>query len=491
MKTFILTCLCAIAPLIAVFDTALAQDAATDVAEIRRGEYIAIASDCEACHTTPGGKRLAGGLPIESPLGPIYSTNITPSKQYGVGNYSLQQFSDALRRGIRGDGAHLYPAMTYTSYALLTDDDVKALYTYFSKAVPAVDEPPAKMTSLPFPYNLRFSMAFWNALFLDTKPFTPDPSKSPEWNRGEYLVNGPVHCGECHTPRGFFFQQDRSREFAGTVIGSWYAPNITPDASTGIGAMSPDELFRYLKFGKIAGKAQAGGDMGLAEQLSFSKLSDDDLKAIVTYVRSVPAISDVEAKPKFAQGQPFTEVAKFRGVGGTSSDDALPGGVAQLFAANCTSCHGIGAEGSRDGYFPSLFHNSALAAGGGRNLVAAILFGIDRTTAKGLAFMPGFGGKATDIAAFSNEEVAQLANYLLQHYGDAAYAVTPQLVQEVRSGQAPKPLLATLVDVGKWVTVAFLSLLVIWLIGRIRLIGRRSTGTRLFTHQLREKSHAS
>ena len=466
MNTLALTFLCAIASLIAVFDSALAQGAATDVAEIRHGEYIATASDCEACHTAPGGKRLAGGLPIESPLGTIYSTNITPSKQHGLGNYSLQQFSDALRRGIRGDGAHLYPAMPYASYTLLTNEDVKALYAYFTKAVPAVDEAPAKTTSLPFPYNLRFSMMFWNLLFLNAKPFTPDLSKSPEWNRGEYLASGPTHCGECHTPRGFFMQQDRSREFAGAVIGSWYAPNITPDASAGIGAMSADELFRYLKFGKVAGKAQAGGEMGLAVQLSFSKLSDEDLKAIVTYVRSVPAIGDTEAKPKFAQGQPFTEVAKFRGVGGTSSDSALPGGPAQLFAANCTSCHGIGAKGSRDNYFPSLFHNSALAAGGGRNLVAAILFGIDRTTGDGLAFMPGFGGKPTDIAALSNEEVAQLTNYLLQHYGDAAHAVTPQLVQDVRSGQAPKPLLATLIDVGEWGAGAFLILLATWLIGR-------------------------
>src|SRR5215470_7369346 len=154
MNTLALTFLCAIASLIAVFDSALAQGAATDVAEIRHGEYIATASDCEACHTAPGGKRLAGGLPIESPLGTIYSTNITPSKQHGLGNYSLQQFSDALRRGIRGDGAHLYPAMPYVSYALLTDEDVKALYAYFTKAVPAVDEAPAKTTSLPFPSSL-------------------------------------------------------------------------------------------------------------------------------------------------------------------------------------------------------------------------------------------------------------------------------------------------------------------------------------------------
>jgi mono/diheme cytochrome c family protein len=466
LNAFAFTRPCVTALLIAVFGLASAQDAATDDAEIKHGEYLAIASDCEACHTAPGGKPLAGGLPIESPLGTIYSSNITSSQKYGIGHYSLRQFSEALRHGIRADGAHLYPAMPYASYALLTDEDVKALYAYFTKAVHAVEEPPPKTTSLPFPYNLRVSMAFWNALFLDAKPFTPDPSRSAEWNRGKYLVDGPTHCGECHTPRGFFMQQDRSRQFAGAVLGSWYAPNITPDANAGIGAMGAGELFRYLKFGKVDGKAQAGGEMGLAVQLSFSKLSDDDLEAIVAYVRGVPAIGDAGTQGRFAQGKSFTEVAKFRGVGAVSSNEALPGGAAQLFAANCASCHGIGAGGSRDSYFPSLFHNSALATGAGRNLVAAILFGIDRSTTDGLAFMPGFGGKAADIAAFTNDQVVELANYLLQHYGNASYAVTLQTVKQVRSGQAPKPPLATLVDVGKWLACALLISLVLWRIVR-------------------------
>jgi fructose 5-dehydrogenase cytochrome subunit len=331
--------------------------------------------------------------------------------------------------------------------------------------VPAVDEPPAKSTSLPFPYNLRFSMAFWNALFLEPKPFTPDPSKSPQWNRGKYLVEGATHCGECHTPRGFFMQQDRSRALSGAVLSSWYAPNITPDRNAGIGAMSADELYQYLKLGRVAGKTQAGGEMGLAVQLSFSKLSDEDLRSIVTYVRSMPAVGEAGARPKFAQGQPFTEVATFRGVGGTSSDETLPGGAAQLFTANCASCHGFEARGSRDSAFPGLFHNSALAEGSGRNLVAAILFGIDRATADGFAFMPGFGGKATDIAALSNEQVAQLANYLLRHYGDAVYSVRPELVEAVRRGQAPKPPLVLLVQVGEWAGGILVLLFAFWRIG--------------------------
>ncbi len=434
--------------------------------EIARGKYIATASDCEACHTQPGGKPLAGGLPLESPLGVIYSTNITPSKQHGIGNYSLQQFSNALRDGIRGDGAHLYPAMPYASYARLTDDDIKALYAYFIQEVQAVDAPAARQTSLPFPYNMRFSMAFWNALFLDSKPFAPDPSQSAEWNRGKYLVDGAAHCGECHTPRGFFMQQKRSQEFGGAVLGSWYAPNITPDTNSGIGAMSADELFRYLKFGKVAAKAQAGGEMALAVQLSFSRLSDEDLHAMVSYLRSVPPLTDPHAKSKFTQGQPFTDVASYRGIGGMSYDRSLPGGAAQLFAANCATCHGIAAQGSRDTYFPSLFHNSALAAGGGRNVIAAILFGISRSTTDGLSFMPGFGGKTTDIADLSDEQVAQLANFLLEHYGDASYSVTPNLVKEVRDGQSPEPVLMTLVTGGEWVGGALLLALVIWFIVR-------------------------
>jgi len=472
MNSPAVTRVCSTLLLIGALHSTLTRGAPADAEQIRRGEYVAIASDCAACHTAPGGKPLAGGLPIESPLGTIYSTNITPSKRYGIGNYTLQQFSSALRRGVRADGAHLYPAMPYTSYGLLTDEDVKALYAYFMSAVRAVDEPPDKTTSLPFPYNLRFSMAVWNALFLRAKPFTPDSSKSAEWNRGKYLAEGPAHCGECHTPRAIFMQQDRSREFAGAVLGSWYAPNITPDVDAGIGSMSANELFRYLKFGRVAGKAQAAGEMGLAVQMSLSRLTDDDLEAIVTYVQSVPAIGGPGAKAKFGQGRPFSEVAAFRGLGGTSSDPGLPGGGAQIYSANCASCHGFLGEGSRDRYFPSLFHNSALAAAGGRNLVATILFGVDRTTADGLAFMPGFGGKATDIADFSDAEVAQLANYLLRHYGNADYSVTPQLVSEVRRGRGPKSLLAILVEIGEG-AAALVIVLALWWLGRRILRARR------------------
>ena len=384
-----------------------------------------------------------GGCRFESPLGVIYSTNITPSRQHGIGNYSLQQFSSALRRGIRGDGAHLYPAMPYASYARLTDDDIKALYAYFMQEVQPVDSPAAKQTSLPFPYNMRFSMAFWNALFLDSKPFAPDRSQSAEWNRGKYLVDGAAHCGECHTPRGFLMQQKHSQEFGGAIIGSWYAPNITPSAISGTGAMSADELFRYLKFGKVAGKAQAGGEMALAVQLSFSKLSDEDLHAMVSYLRSVLPLTDPHAKPKFTQGQPFTGVASFRGVGGMSYDRSLPGGAAQLFAANCATCHGIAAQGSGDTYFPSLFHNFLGARRWRRPQCDR------RTSVRYQPLHDGWPRLRALVSAvrddrhrknLNDEQVAQLKNFLLQHYGDSRHTVTPNLVRQVsRQEKRPRP----------------------------------------------------
>jgi len=172
-------------------------------ATIERGQYLAIAADCAACHTAPGSKPFAGGLPISTPLGTIYSTNISPSTEFGIGRYSEEEFARALRSGIRRDGAHLYPAMPYTSYAKLTDDDTHALYLYFTKRVQAVDARGPE-TALPFPMNIRLSMLAWNFFFLDAHVFAPDPKQSAEWNRGAYLAEGAAHCSTCHTPRGFF-----------------------------------------------------------------------------------------------------------------------------------------------------------------------------------------------------------------------------------------------------------------------------------------------
>lgn len=409
-------------------------------AVIGRGEYLATAADCGACHTAPDGKPFAGGLPISTPLGTIYSTNITPSAEFGIGRYTEEQFSRALRHGIRQDGANLYPAMPYTSYAKFTEDDAHALYVYFMQAVKPVDQL-APQTRLPFPMNIRLSMMVWNFLFLNTAAYVPDAHQSAEWNRGAYLVQGAAHCSTCHTPRGFLMQEETSRALSGAQVGPWYAPNITSDPISGIGSWTKEDLAAYLRTGHLSRKAQAAGSMGEAVAKSFQHLTPADIDAIATYVTSVPAVHDAsDGASRFAAGKAFSELATLRGRDGVRSDnDADPAG-AVLFEGNCASCHSAEGQGSKDGYYPSLFQNSATGAKNATNLIAAILYGVDRTISGRQAFMPGFGGHPTDATALSDRDVAVLGNYLLTHYGSANTTITDEQVAEVRRGGPASPL---------------------------------------------------
>jgi mono/diheme cytochrome c family protein len=409
-------------------------------AVIARGEYLATAADCGACHTAPGGKPFAGGLPISTPLGTIYSTNITPSAEFGIGRYTEEEFSRALRRGVRRDGANLYPAMPYTSYAKFTEDDARALYVYFKQAVKPVDQS-APRTALPFPMNIRASMMAWNLLFRNTAAFVPDANQSAEWNRGAYLVQGAAHCSTCHTPRGFLMQEETSRALSGAQVGPWYAPNITSDPISGIGSWPREDLVAYLRTGHLSRKAQAAGSMAEAVEKSFQHLTASDLDAIATYVKSVPAVHDPgEEASRFTAGKAFSELATLRGRDGITSDEADPAG-AVLFEGNCASCHSAEGQGSKDGYYPSLFLNSATGAKNATNLVAAILYGVDRTISGRQSFMPGFGGHPTDANPLSNRDIAVLGNYVLTRYGSATTTITEQQVAEVRRGGPVSPLL--------------------------------------------------
>jgi fructose 5-dehydrogenase cytochrome subunit len=411
-----------------------------DSAVIERGQYLSIAADCGACHTVPGRKQFAGGLPIDTPLGTIYSTNITPSAEFGIGRYTEEEFARALRSGIRRDGAHLYPAMPYTSYAKFTDDDAHALYVYFTRGVQPVDAQGPE-TALPFPMNIRLSMLAWNLLFLDAHVFAPDPQQSAAWNRGAYLVQGAAHCSTCHTPRGFLMQEEASRALSGAEVSPWFAPNITSDPVSGIGSWTKEELTAFLRAGRLRGKAQAAGSMGEAVEHSFQHLSAADLDAIATYIRSVPPIHAPDGASRFTAGRMFSELDVLRGRDGVSSDnDANPSG-AELFQGNCASCHATEGQGSKDGYYPSLFHNSATGAKNPTNLIAAILYGVDRTVSNKQAFMPGFGGHPTDSNQLSDRNIAVLATYVLTHYGAGDTTITEQQVSEIRRGGPSSPLL--------------------------------------------------
>src|ERR1700744_6462446 len=235
-----------------------------------RGAYRAKAADCMVCHTAPGGKEYAGGLGFKLPFGMLYSTNITPDKETGIGNYTDAEFLNGNHRGVRRDGALLYPAMRYTSYTYVSDDDALAIKTYLF-SLPPVHAPPPENT-LAFPFNQRWGMMFWAAMFNPDSRFEPNTSKSAEWNRGAYLAEALAHCGECHTPRNLAFALDNRNKFAGALTAGWRAFNISSDKQTGIGGWSDEQLVSYLSIGHATSRGTASGPMGEAVDQSFSQL---------------------------------------------------------------------------------------------------------------------------------------------------------------------------------------------------------------------------
>ena len=409
---------------------------------IDKGRMVAIAADCAACHTVPeSGQPFAGNYRLGSPLGEIVATNITPSKTHGIGNYSEEDFSRAVREGVRKDGAHLYPAMPYDAYARMTDEDLHALYTYTMQAVPAIDTPTDE-TALPFPFNIRMSMAFWNALFVPTKgSFKEDSSKTPEWNRGAYLTEVLAHCTSCHTPRNALMAIDEARPLAGGYVGAWYAPNISSDPASGIGGWTKEELVQYMQVGHVEGKGQAAGGMAEAIQNSLQFLPKEDLEAIATYVKDAKPMGGAQqGKPVTERGAAFNAEDELRGQTPYNHQDKVTSGMA-LFSANCASCHQANGAGTPDQAYPSLFSNTATGRPEHANLVATILFGVERKVGDKEVLMPRFDEKSF-VDPLTNEEVAEISNYVLTHYGTPGEKVTPQYVQQVREGNAgPTPLL--------------------------------------------------
>ena len=218
-------------------DPGLAPAVAQRQPDASHGEYIYRLADCAACHTKPGGKELAGGLALVTPLGAIYATNITPDRDTGIGSYSVTDFARAVRLGVRPDGTRLYPAMPYTSYVKMSDEDTQDLFAYLQKSIAPVNQA-SPATTLPWPYNMRWTLAFWNVAFLDSSPFTPDAAKDAQWNRGAYVVEALEHCGECHTPRRVTQNLDNANKFSGAALQGWKAYNITPSKQSGVGGWS-------------------------------------------------------------------------------------------------------------------------------------------------------------------------------------------------------------------------------------------------------------
>ncbi|MBX3587036.1 MAG: cytochrome c [Ramlibacter sp.] len=393
-------------------------------AAVVRGEYLARAGDCISCHTRPGGAPFAGGLPMKTPFGTIISTNITPEPQQGIGQYTQEDFTRALREGRARDGHHLYPAMPYTSFSRLSDADLQALYAYFMKGVPPArqDNP---VTDLAWPFSMRGLMALWNWRYLPDKPFEADPARSAQWNRGAYLVQGLGHCGACHTPRSFTgAEKARSEQggeafLSGAVIDGWYAQPLRNSVTPGLATWSTTEIVDYLKTGRTA-RTAAFGPMTQVVSNSTQHLSREDLGAIAGYLKSIGGEGDaaVIAPPAATDA---TAAALRQG------ETTKPGSL--VFLNNCAACHRTDGEGARR-TFPSLAHNSAVAASDPTSLIRIVLQGsaMARTAeAPSQLAMPALGWRLTDA------NVADVLSFMRSSWGNRAAPVTPEQVARVRA----------------------------------------------------------
>ena len=389
---------------------------AGDDARLARGAYLAQLADCAACHTAEGGKPMAGGLAFETPGGTVYSTNITPDPKTGVGSYTLDQFSRALRRGVAADGHFLYPAMPYPSFAKTTDEDVEALYAYFMKGVAPVEQA-NKPAEMRFPFNIRASMFFWNLLFLDKKPFAPDPAKDAQWNRGAYIIEGLGHCGTCHTPRGLAMQEkaysnDSSSYLAGSTIGEWRAIGLRD-------LTSEDDLVDLLKTGAEK-HSMAFGPMTEVVHYSTQHFTDVDLRATARYLVS---LAPAGTGPRVIQA--VDEKALYGTRGGLGYEQ---------FCASCHQRSGLGAPN----IFPALAGNPAFLSDDPTSILHIVLAG--GTAAATEAATHQF--KMSGFARLTDEELAEILSFARGSWGNRASAVTADQVKAMRAAlalPAPEP----------------------------------------------------
>jgi mono/diheme cytochrome c family protein len=397
---------------------------AADVAARRgdpvHGEYLARAGDCMACHTAKGGEPFAGGYPFKTPLGTIYSSNITSDPEHGIGGYSFQDFVLAMREGVAKDGRRLYPAMPYTSYAKVSDADLKDLYAYFTIRVSAsgqADRP----SDIVWPLSIRWPLAFWDRVYHDDARFQPVDSQSVEWNRGAYLVQGLAHCSTCHTPRGVGFQEldltgKTSLFLSGASLDNASPIDLRSNSGSGLGDWSEADIAVLLKTGRGPHSAVTG-PMGDVVEHSTQYLTDADLQAIAVYLKSLaPGQQDAVAYRR--------SDATFRSImAGTAT-----GKGASIYIDSCAACHRQNGEGASR-VFPSLADNPMVLAAHPDSLIAVILAG-SRLPSTGNAparlAMPPFAWR------YDDEQVAELATFVRSSWGNHAAAVTAKQVKGIR-----------------------------------------------------------
>jgi nicotinate dehydrogenase subunit B len=386
-------------------------------ATIARGRQLAALGDCAVCHTSANGALSAGGRAIETPFGTIYSTNITPDPETGIGAWSYPAFERAMREGIHRDGRQLYPAFPYTHFAKATDADLQALYAFLMAQAPVRAENPKN--ALAFPFNLRPLLAGWNALFHQPGVFEADATKSALWNRGAYLVEGLGHCGACHSPRNALGAEKASAYLAGGFSEGWEAPPLTSLSHAPI-PWSEDELFAYLRTGESRFHGVAAGPMAPVVK-ELAELPDEDIRAMAVYLGSFN---------EKAIDQPAQEMlaAKLETLTGPRAVSASALG-ARLYEGACAVCHQVGGAplfGSR----PSLALNSNLHGAVPDNLIQVILHGINSPVSSDLGYMPGFKDSLTD------DQLTELVSYLRQQFAPdkAPWTGVQAAVSRIRQG---------------------------------------------------------
>jgi len=391
---------------------------------VKQGEYLARAGDCVACHTAKDGQPFAGGLPMETPIGVIYSTNITPDKT-GIGDYSFEDFDQAVRHGVAKGGGTLYPAMPFPSYARVSDADMQALYAYFMKGVaPVVRD--NQDSDIPWPLSMRWPLAIWRWMFAPSvEPSTVAGGGDPVISRGAYLVEGLGHCGACHTPRALTMQEkalsasDGSDFLAGSApLEGWIAKSLRGDHKDGLGSWSEEQLVQFLKTGRSDRSGVFGGMSDVVVH-SMQYMSEADLTAIARYLKSLPA-NDPKDQPHSYDQQVAEALWK--------GDDSKPG--AAVYIDNCAACHRTDGHGYTR-VFPALAGNPVLQSADATSLIHIVLKGgtLPATHSAPSTFsMPPFAWRLSD------QEVADVVNFIRSSWGNQASAVQPGDVAALRNG---------------------------------------------------------
>lgn len=398
-------CIAALAATLAWSDHARSQD--LSLAQIERGRYLATAGNCVGCHTNveEDGIPWSGGREMETPFGVIVTPNITPDDETGLGRWTREDFRRALREGVRRDGAHLYPAFPYPYFTLMPDGDIDAIYDYLRTLEPVHAERVPE-EELPAPLRIRTAVLGWKVLNFEEGPFEPDPEMSDEWNRGRYLVDGPAHCGACHTPKTLTGGDDSGEYLRGGVLENWLAPNIRGGENGGIGRWSEDEIVEFLGTGR-AGHTIAMARMGEVVALSTQKMAEEDLRAMAVYLKSL------DDEPRESAAAP---------------SDAVREAGSALYFDNCAACHAGDGSGVPD-MFARLDGSNKVNSEDPTTIIRLVLEGAHAqpTDAHPTPFaMPSFAWKLTD------DQIADLLSYVRSAWSNDAGPIEASDVSDMR-----------------------------------------------------------